>query len=121
MARNISIYARILELQNHEDAKLYHIATLGIKEDEKYVLSKDKIENFCMGIFLGCQAFHWDEVMMIPSQKIQYARQPVLCLTLLNVNRNSNTYHWCHNHNKRKGMWVDHLPDECRASDKSND
>ena len=34
MVYNISIYALPLELQNHEDAKLYHKAILGLKEDE---------------------------------------------------------------------------------------
>ena len=63
MARNISTHARPLDLRNHEDAKLYHKATLGLKEDEKYDLSKDKIENFCMELRLAGQKFYWDDVV----------------------------------------------------------
>ena len=40
MARNISIYACPLDPPNYKYAKLYHKATLGLKEDYKYELSK---------------------------------------------------------------------------------
>ena len=58
MACNISIYSRTIDPQNHKDAKIYHKATLGIKYDDKYGLSKDKIENFCMELRLAGQKFY---------------------------------------------------------------
>ena len=66
MSRNISIYARPLDLQNQEYAKLCHKAILGIKEDEKYDLYKEKIENFYMELLLAGQTFYWEKFMMIP-------------------------------------------------------
>ena len=44
MTRNISIYVCSFDLQHNEDDKLCHNATLGIKEDEKYDLSKEKLK-----------------------------------------------------------------------------
>ena len=35
------------------------------------------------------------------------------------MHRNGKTYHWCLNHNNVNGMWVVHLPDECKDSEKS--
>ena len=40
MAHSISIYARSIDLHNHEYFKLYHKTKIGLKEDEKYDLSK---------------------------------------------------------------------------------
>ena len=36
------------------------------------------------------------------------------------MHQNGKTYHWCRNHNGGNGMWVVHLPDECKASEKPN-
>ena len=34
--------------------------------------------------------------------------------------QNVKTYHWCRNNNDGKGMWVVHLPEECKTSDTPN-
>ena len=85
MARIIGIYSRPYCLQNLEDAKLYHKTTLGLNEDDKYDLPKDKIINFFMNLCLADQKFYWNEVMMIPSQKNQSAGQPMLLVIVLNT------------------------------------
>ena len=85
MARNIRIYSHPFYLHNHEYAKIYHKAKLVIKEDDKYDLSKDKIEKFCMELGLAGQTFYWGEFMTIPSQKIQAAVQPMLRVPVLNT------------------------------------
>ena len=85
MERNIGIYSHTLELQNHEYAKLYHKATLGVKEDEKYDLSKEKIENFYMELCLVGQTFYRGKVVTTPPQTIQATGQLVFCIPVLNT------------------------------------
>ena len=65
--------------------KIYHKSTLGLKEDDKYDLSKDKIENFCMELRLVGQTLYWEEFMKIPSQTIQAAGQHIIFMPGLNT------------------------------------
>ena len=85
MARKISFYTCPFDLQDHEYPKLYHKAKLRLKEDDKYYLSKEKIKNFCMEFRFAGQTFHWEEVMLIPSQIVQSTGQPVLRLNVINT------------------------------------
>ena len=36
------------------------------------------------------------------------------------MHHNEKTCNWCLNHSDDKGVWVVHVPDYCKASDKSN-
>ena len=57
MARNISIYDRALDLQDHEVAKIYLKAVLGLKEDGKYEISQYKLENYALNFALQVKKY----------------------------------------------------------------
>ena len=86
MSRNISIYARPLDLQNHECAKLCHKAILGIKEDKKYDLYKEKIENFYMELLPAGQTFYWEKSWWSHNKKIKLQANPFFAYLYLTLN-----------------------------------
>ena len=71
MEHNIGIYDCPFNIQGHEDARLYHKASLGIVEDERYNLPKNKSKNFFMDIGISGQTLYWNEVVIISPQKVQ--------------------------------------------------
>ena len=124
MACKISIYSRVLNFQDHKDSKIYHKATLGLKEYEKYDWSKDKIENFCMELRLSGQTLYWNEVMNNMNNEYSIYNPPEWKCVKGNqdspIHWNGETFYWCRNHNDGNVMWVVHLSDEWKSSEKPN-
>ena len=72
-----------------------------------------------MEIRLTGQTFYWDEVMN-NSNNNDNVYNPLECKHIKGdqdstKQKNGKTYHWCHNHNDDKGMWLVHLPEKCKA------
>ena len=67
------------------------------------------------------QTFYWDEVMNYSNNNDNIYNQPEWKCVKGDQDsikhQNSNTYHWCCNHNYGKGMWVVQLPEECKYSE----